>query len=406
MVAKRRLNAAVCLSLFMSASAAPFAYAQEKEGEAPAPVVLPRPAKDTAVFILDRCPISKQGGAQEGFFAALGALLLPLAKSIIKPVVETGIDLIARKLDQRALDMNASATGRSNGQFFEERLVNNDRKIAPSFGCVAVIRGDFISDNQSENVDAILRSAGAGKPGAWTAENIADVNTALFALSRKDEPFARRVQISSVPEFYAEFPLEIVMADAAVVEAEPDGDKKGGAQRAVRSSGDLRVPTNFSLRPELVDYRVRGTKIGKAGKQIVIDLSIEGVVATAEGEQKATLFSHTYDIGQMAPGDRKRLPHYDAPLAPAPSPAVVTKQYVAEGRTGALEGQTVAVTHLVPFAATVTVRELEKGGDFEKAIAQSLRDNKESIVTPILALSEEQLKKALGVKDEKKDDAK
>lgn len=406
----RSLKAFACATAMAAAGGTALAQEGKKEQAAspPAPVVLPRPATDLGVFVVNNCPISQKGGGQEGLLAVLGGILLPLAKSIIQPAVEAGVDFVARKLDERALELNASATARSNGLFFEEKIVNETPGVGQGFGCIIVTRAKF--GTSSPQWASLLSKAQNAK--GWSEQDLKKINDKLLSLAEKDDPFKKNVQLAEVPEFYAEFPLEVVMTNAALVDnpepkpeakpAEGKNPKERKPQQAqpTVTGRTLRIPTNFSLRPELVDYRLRGTKRGDGAKQIVIDLSIDAEIVTAEGETKKTIFAHTYDIGPMNPGERKNLPQYSAPLAAAPSPAIVTKPFVSKSASGALESRTVAHTHLVPFVVTATVKEIEKGGDFEKAIADSLRANKDKIVAPVLTLTEEQLKKAFGIKEE------
>lgn len=394
------------LSMTGVLSAQPSAFAQKGETQPSTAVVLPLPETPTAVFASQQCPLTDDNpDPVEAFPALLAPLLIPIAKAIVQPIIETGVDVVAQKLEKRALELNSSATARANGSFYSK----SGTSIDTGFNCIVVLRAQISEDNldgkyivgdkiepKNKDREKKLKKERVAEKGNWEAGEIDKINSALAELQTLEKDLARTFFINSPPEFYLELKLSVVKEAVTVM--------KDGVE--VKASKPPEIPTRFSLRPVELRFRKKGSKRGDGEKQLLLDLEIEGEVADDNKITKKVLYSHTYDFGKLQPGDNAILAHYTAPVSPVPIPSRITQSFVIQADGRGLEETSISRLNLVPFVVTATVREIEDGGDFEKAIASSLKAKKDDIVKPFVTLTEEQIKKAFGVEEKDAGDGK
>lgn len=401
-----RRTAAVALSALAMVE-----VARAAEAPARAAPPLPTPETPTGVFALADCPLSTSGARNVEAFPLVGALLLPLFQAVIKPVIGAGVDAIANAIEQRALERSASATARAAGEFYRDAGTQSGTlRFKPSLGCIVVVRAAFTFDDRQGDGALIAGSVRAPKTNAdglglepsWTAANIDKINKALRSLSRDDaRPRPRSVAIASAPELYAEFPIVMETATAELVrEAEKSKD---GATPAPRPPEKSVIPVRFALVPSHFDYRVKGPRRGDEAKQVAIEISIAASVSGKD--EPIRIYNHLYDFGARRPGDVRAMPQYEAPWETTPLPHLVKVSAPRSEQTGTVAANYNYVS-FVPFVVTAIVTERGDPGDLERAIAQSIRADKDDIAAPFIKLTDDQFKTVFGMKPEDKKDEK
>jgi len=374
--------------------------------------ILPTPKTPTAVFALSECPLTPKaaGDGREAFGALAAGLLIPLAEAIIKPVAEAGVNFIAKKLEKRALALSASSTSNAHGVFYKFIPGNENQGAFPSIGvnlgCVVIIRADFGAQSALFSVESTSKKAQSDSnaivvsdSSGWSVDDLTRVNTVLTELKSVSTYPKRFVQLRSVPEVYLEFKVDTIWTQAQRLSKNADDETV-----IDENSKPEEIATSFGLQPTVFRYRVPGPERSRNEKSVMVNLNISAGVVENNAIENKLVYSHAYNLGKFKAGDtREVLSHVVAPLQQVPLPSRLEQSSLVSDASGNLDIVKTSSINFVPLTIQATVSELESGGDLERAIANSLRENRDNIVTPVLTLTREQLERALGVEEDDND---
>jgi len=315
---------------------------------------IPAAAAPSAVVVLKSCPIATSLGAE---VAPVLPLLGVVAGAVIPEIVSAGVDIVAEFLEERARQLNASSTASAHGTFYRRK--DESDAVALAFGCIVLVRGEF-AGVPPKGIDS-----------TWAGQ-LEEFNNAVVEAVAADSD--SKLYLAGEPEFYAEFDV--------VPETTTFRKKSNGKE--------IELTTSFGLKPSYIYYTQSGAKRNPSGKkQLAVEISIESRSMFQDAKKDGSLYAQTFDLGFIEIGSERTpedLRHKPAKLSSVPA---------FEQRELSYGGTEYVADELYPMTVTMTLTELEEGGDIERALAKALRDNKKKLSDPLVGYIDERIK-ALG----------
>jgi hypothetical protein len=324
----------------------------------PQPRSWPAATSPAVVVVLDACPLSATGARME---TALVAAAADVAMSLIAPavsaVVNRGLDIAGRYLEQFADSYGASSTAVGGGRLL--RIAG--ARAEPEAGCLVFVRGQLGSVATRPGAAVPANPAGLG---AWQTQ-VAEINQKFLdearRLGRSTAP-----RLLAAPEVYAEFGIVY-------------------RQFAVAAGTEPPILGQVALDPMFVRFGRSGAQRGASDeKSLVLTVTLSSLAPAAA--TPVTLLSQVFDIGRLAaPGAACRgaiLPEAVRTLLDCRREILHEPEFhtlrsggiVTVPRTGADgESSQFAVRDPVYLRAEVTLTEVQQAGDFARAIGEALR---------------------------------
>lgn len=319
--------------------------------------VWPKAENPMTVALLDSCPITAAAvhaervvaGRPDRSLAVVAAVIGAIGQVVIPVVTDALVKAMADAIDRYADGHSASSTAVVSGALIRDE----GGKPAAGFGCMVVVRGA-----RGEPIP-LSGTAPSPLPGdaqgrVLSASDADTINRALFARAKTVNGGGSFAPLAAIPEFYAEF--QVVTLDAGT----------GGIIAA-------------GVNPVFVAFERTAARYGRdQAKQLILTLEM------LRRPTETALVSAAFSFGQVAQGSCA----ISTAVAPIPGKpcTMLDDQLAALVAVTAPPGQGQArrVIDTVPFGATVTLTEVQDGGDLTRAIVAALRDekNRQKIAQP------------------------
>lgn len=330
-------------------------------------VALPASESRGYVAITAECPLAGPASTGRGeSFGTAASVVLALGDAVIPTTIDFLFDrAIAAARLRRSSSTAAQSTYRPEETFY---------KISPGtgedperrFGCVVFMRP--APADAPVDADIVAAFDSRLKPNWRTGLN------GLFpgALG-PDGARTAPIAADGAPELVAEFRVEPIFSFEM-------------------STGEARQ-TGYRLRLVTLAYgATAAVSEGDGAKDLTFIVSVSGIVVTANGLENQQLYTHPFVLQDVPIGAVYQMEGSVA--AGAPLSGEVGPAYSMPTATFEIDGR--QYVHAVPLQAVVTVTEREEGGDLERALIDSIAQNREQITKPLDDAARRALIEALG----------
>jgi hypothetical protein len=298
----------------------------------------PRLTRDAVVAkLMPQCPTSQNIWINPAAPTTEGGFLLPLIAPLVGTAIEKVVSFSADWMKKYQDELSATSTAHDVSTMY---LVRDDGKIGARNGCLVFVRAELGTQAEFEKR---VQAGEIGKDALWTTSRLSLLRDGWANERSSEESDARRGRIAVVgtPLAYAEFAIRY------------------------NSTSDA---NQFTLRPVFLDYRATAAqREGTGSKDILFTVTFD-----RNGQDNSTVTFAKFELA----------------IPKTPVGARYNSEVLADiiGRPQNLptyEAPDKKIPNLVPAYVTISMLELEKAGDLERIVAETVDENKNKLGSAI-----------------------